>query len=78
MCVILNVYKTLNKESSDVQEKHGSSTFRPGKDKASYENALHELNELNALRREAKEKEIIWAVRRNGSSFQEVMRLIRL
>ena len=34
--------------------------------KASYENAFHELNELNTLRYEAEEKEIIWAVRRNG------------
>ncbi|MDD7162557.1 MAG: hypothetical protein SPF69_07855 [Candidatus Ornithospirochaeta sp.] len=46
--------------------------------KASYENALHELDELNTLRREAEEKEIIRAVRRSGKSFQEVMRLIRL
>ena len=46
--------------------------------KASYENALHELDELNTLRREAEEKEIIWAVRRNGSSSQEVIRLISL
>ena len=45
---------------------------------ASYENALHELDELNTLRREAEEKEIIRAVRRSGKSFQEVMRLIRL
>ena len=33
MCYILSVYKTLNKEASDVQEIHGSSTFRPGEDK---------------------------------------------
>ena len=46
--------------------------------KASYENALHELDELNTLRSEAEEKEIIRADRRNGKSFQEVMRLIRL
>ena len=33
MYCILSVYKTLNKESSDVQEIHGSSTFRPEEDK---------------------------------------------
>ena len=43
-----------------------------------YDKALHELDELNTLRREAEEKEIIRAVRRSGKSFQEVMRLIRL
>lgn len=46
--------------------------------RASYENALHELDELNKLRHEAEEKEIIRAVRRSGKSFQEIMRLIRL
>ena len=38
----------------------------------------YKLDELNTLRREAEEKEIIRAVRRSGKSFQEVMRLIRL
>ena len=37
-----------------------------------------ELDELNTLRREAEEKEIIQAVRISGKTFQEVMRLIRL
>ena len=46
--------------------------------KTSYENVLHELDALNKLRSEAKEKEIIRTVRRSGKSFREVMRLIRL
>ncbi len=61
-----------------IDTKIAKAKERVLRTKASYENALHKLEELNKLRHEAEEKEIIRAVRRSGKSLQEVMRLIRL
>ena len=61
-----------------IDTKMAEAKERVLRTKASYENVLHELDELNTLRSEAEEKEIIRADRRSGKSFQEVMRLIRL